>query len=189
MTIGDLKDIAEMVGIVVAGFWTYFLFVRRRLGYPNAELEHKVEIRPLSLKDGHQRQYLIRVTVLIKNPSSVLLVFRSAEVRLSQVIPLSPDLEKASGEGPDMVKDGAVEVAFPMLGRRCWHRLDGEVEPSGTAHLIADFTAPSTVRTVEVYSHVESRKRVNNNMWDWTLTTLHETQGDSNGHRHNTDTR
>jgi hypothetical protein len=65
------------------------------------------------------------------------------------------------------------------LGQRLWKNIGGAIEPGGTDRLIADFSVPSEVKTIEVYSHVQSTQRRSVDKWGWTLNTMHELKGDN----------
>src|SRR5574341_1514486 len=41
------KAIAEIIAIIVAGWWTYRLFVKKRVDYPYPRIEHRITHWPL----------------------------------------------------------------------------------------------------------------------------------------------
>lgn len=168
-----LQAIATVCAVIAAGGWAFWLFVKRRGAYPNVQLCHEVEVKPIHSK-GESEKYFVRVAVIVRNIGGVLLVLKHFEVRLSHVLPLSNQHKLRLKERQDFVQPNALEIDGPLLGIREMHAIDGEVEPGGSTQIIADFCMNHGVQTFEVYSRVVSNRQGPKAKWAWRLATLHD---------------
>jgi len=64
----SIEAVFKVLAIIVAGYWTYRLFVKKRERFPRAKLKHTV-----SFWDGPESRRIIRVALLVENDSGVLL--------------------------------------------------------------------------------------------------------------------
>jgi len=175
----NLGEWAEVAGpgitalaLVIAGLWTYILFVRKRQKYPRAKFTHKIIHRSVGIDRD-----LLRVTVNIGNSGDVLLRFVSGEVRVSQVLPLASELEESLRDGEDPVNtdEGETQVAWSSLGTRekSWKAHEFEIEPEETDEVHFDFILDHTIQTVEIYSYFKNKKKYWREI-GWDLTTIHD---------------
>jgi hypothetical protein len=176
MTIEVAREIAAIVAsgvtavaVVVAGLWTYWLFVRQRLRFPRVEITVSVQDEPLS-----QSQRLVQVTVALRNTGSVLLRSRSAELRLRQVVPVPDALRDSVLSGFDPVPPGKTEVEWPMLVGREWPWAIGqfEIEPGEVDVLTADFVIDSSIEVVQLYFFLSNPSKGRAGL-GWTDTRLY----------------
>lgn len=174
LSVGQWKDLAQAaqaavasLGILAAGFWTYRLFVRQRLGYPKAALEIISDV--VRLRDGY---IMAHATVRISNQGNVLLRSEEAELRLRQVVPLPEEVSAAIDHGYDPVQKSKAEIEWPMLAGRewRWNRGDFELEPGEIEFLHADFFFSAKVEAIEYYFYLRNpAKRPKKLGWSHTV--------------------
>jgi hypothetical protein len=162
MTVESFKNLAEAAesvitagGIVVAGVWTYLIFVRRRQRFPRAALSHQTH--SFRLPDGRR---LLRVAATIANSGEVLVCLRTITTRVQHVLPLPDHIAVQLKESPEP-PSGESEFPWPVLGKRQW-RIDetmGEIEPGEAEILQSDFVIPAGVEQVLVYTHVPNHAK------------------------------
>jgi len=106
------KDLSEIVqaftaslGIIVAGVWTYLLFVRQRLVFPKLEID--LAVQDAILPEGAR---FVHAELRLTNRGSVVLSSDRAELRLRQIVPISDELKPGILAGDDPVPDGRTEI-------------------------------------------------------------------------------
>lgn len=160
--------IATVVAIVIGGIWTYKVFVAQRQKYPRLKVEHRISHRRLP-----DRKVLLTVEELLSNTGTVLLPLQVGEIRVSQVLPLSPQLSKLM-EGKDPLRVDQKDVVWPLLHwrKRNWENGEMVVEPGETEQLYNDFLIGAEVETVQVLTYLKnpSVKRE----LGWGITSLYD---------------
>jgi hypothetical protein len=153
------------VAIVVAGIWTYRLFVKQREPYPKANVEHRVAHWKLG------ERTVVRLTVRITNVSGVVLSLPILQARLQQLLPMS------SGTIDELlaleVPTGESEIPWPLLAERTcdWSDALREVEPGETEECHFDFLIASDVAAVMVYSYLKNHSKRGREI-GWNTTTV-----------------
>lgn len=165
-----------VIGLVIAGVWTYMRFVRKRQRFPRANVAHRIADWPVVA------QRLLRLVVRVENLGEVIVRVRTIRAAVMQVLPTPPNVAEAISEGRDPVARGSSEILWDTLGdRHCDFSGDGcEVEPGETEEFIFDFVIPSEVIKVQVYTHVENITKSTKNI-GWNTTTIHDVGGATNG--------
>jgi len=161
-----LQAIVTTIAILVGGVWTYFRFVRNRLFFPRAEVNH--EILHKDLIDGKK---LLRVTMTVSNKGDVLIPISEVWTRVSQISPvIGPQLENiTSGNGLEM--EDTSEILWPEIGCLQIDYSDGEaeIEPGESENFPFDFIVDSEVKTVRIYSYFQNNRKTNSG---WAITSL-----------------
>jgi hypothetical protein len=173
-----VQAVVTIGAVLIAGLWTYLLFVRRRQKFPRASVTHRVTFDPVD-----DQKLLLRATVVIANKSEVLLSINHGMVWVQQVMPWPKIAAKAPIDGDEAEKKK--ELSWPVLAER---RLDDsqdrwEVEPGETEELHLDFLLRRPLDVVLLYSYFRnSKKRLRPRVrrpWGifreigWNTTTLH----------------
>ena len=175
----EIVDVVEsgvtMLALIVGGIWTWLLFVRQRINLPR--LITSIEPHALRLDHG----WLIHVNIAIRNTGTVLARLARAELRLRQMVPLPDEFESLTRRGCDPVEQGRSEILWPMLARREWSygERECEIEPGESDALVADFFAPASVESVQLYLFIANEAKKPQNI-GWTSTVVHEL-GDHGG--------
>jgi len=181
----DIKDIVEIVqgivtsaAIVIAGFWTYIVFVKRRQRYPRMKVQHEVEHWPVSADER-----LLRVVERISNIGEVLVPLESVTVRVQQVRPWRDDALGTVVAARERLGEGVAELDWPVLGehKNKWRTGDQEIEPTETDEVLYDLVVDKAVESISVYTYVKNayKKRDPIRPWrsreiGWNTTTVHQ---------------
>lgn len=163
-----IESLVTAIGIVVAGIWTYSLFVKNRLDKPSAKISHKVEYRRIP-----ENEILIHVAVHVANTSDVLLRIVSGEVRVTPMLPMADEILGRLHQWEDMTKEGEGEIHWP--GRKTykidWVSKSRQIEPKEDDTFHFDFVLDRSVSTFQVYSYIENTEK---KTIGWNTTTLHD---------------
>lgn len=161
------QSIAATGAIVVGGVWTYFLFIKHRLNYPQLELE--VACEQYALDHGKK---LIHAAVTIRNTGKVMLYSDSAEIRLRQVLPLPTDVRERISQNYDLLLKDQTEVEWPLIAARQWHWNPGEfeIEPGESDALHTDFVVDAAVTVVQFYFFIKNAKKQS---LGWSFVEMH----------------
>jgi hypothetical protein len=133
----SLESIFKVLAFLVAGYWTYRLFVKKREKFPRAKLKHTV-----SFWDGSETGRIIRVALLVENDSDVLLQIPAGHTWVQQMKPWPEEEIKsftaeqqaemqASGTEDDSLRatlSKSVEIKWPLIAERNF-RGEREIEP------------------------------------------------------------
>lgn len=165
--------IAGIIAMIVAGFWTYNLFVKRRQTKPRAELAQDVCVH--RLPNG---KLLVHIELRVKNIGEVLLEIRGVRTRILQVLPFTDDLRDGLDAGFDpTIKDDEPEIRWATLQE--WDRsFDArdhpcQIEPGETDELHFDAIVEADITRLQVHSHVRNFD-VRGVAIGWRRTTHHD---------------
>lgn len=176
------KAVVEIIAIVVAGWWTYRLFVKNRVEYPYPKVEHSITHWPLA--DG---TVYLSIIVTVTNAGNVLLPLVFGKVFVQQIRPMLNDLwALIRGAGSSALREGKVEGLFQEGGRQiAWRELgyrestwgegELEIEPGEREELQYDFILDEAVQTIRVISYLRNAKRGEPEV-GWRLTTIYDLQ-------------
>ena len=159
-------NIAQVIALIVGGWWAYTRFIRQREGMPRADLKH--EVRHFDLPDGRR---LLRVIEQINNTGDVLLQLQRRITRLQQILPM----EGAPLES--LEKGDQQEATWFQLGRQ--HEvvndaMPPQIEPGEKDHFEHDFLVDSEAQVIQVYSYFQNASGGEKDDRGWTLTTLYD---------------
>lgn len=157
-----LNLVLESLAIIIAGWWTYSLFILQRIKQPHIDITHRYFSTPIA-----NEKNLLRLTVALKNHGSV--VFKSSEIKvlLQQVRPCpSIVLETIQNkENPPMnggeikwtlLKGTRVVAGTPQETGELQLFVE-EIEPGETDECHFDFIIDNEVQTVASYSYVMAK--------------------------------
>jgi hypothetical protein len=170
MSIKDWADVAEsaatIVAMLVAGWWTYRLFIKNRAAYPRASIS--IETFVLA-SDTPNR--ILRVEIAVINDGQVLLPLESLECRLLQITPLVGAVSDRLNEGGPLVLPSEQTVQWPMIDNREWKYAakTAEVEPGESQTFCSDFLVDQEVSLVEVYCHLSNTSKKSRMGWTRTV--------------------
>ncbi len=166
----SVEAIITALGILVGGWWTYTLFVRKREDYPRAKLIHQVIQR--GLPEGKR---LLHVINRVTNTGQVLLSLDFGFCRVQQVLPIPAEFADALQRGEDPVEAGKTEYPWPLLAERDfrWERSPRELEPGESEDVFCDFVVDPDTEVVEIYAYLKNKEKVEREI-GWNLTTLYD---------------
>jgi hypothetical protein len=167
-----LESLAKIAALVVAGWWTWQTYIRKRVKFPSGKVEHVIS----HWEDAGVK--FLRVTLRMTNTGNVLIPIAEGCTWIQQVTPVPTEIYDAVSTGKDPVQAGTTEVDWTMLQER---KLNSptkyEIEPGETEEFHFDFTIPKSVSRVLIYSHVENPKKrgwFGREKIGWNLSTVCE---------------
>lgn len=177
-----LKSITEGVAIIIAGIWTYEVYIKNRYDYPYPKIQQKVKYYPL----GNNFNYL-SVFITVTNEGKTKLDMSSGVIYVRKVLPLSPAIENLisitksnlddlrTGINPQtddsdnkLFIDHGQRIGWKTLGKRTWKEKFHKFEPGQTREIQFDFLFNDEVDVVEIISYFTPK-----NTDHWEYATLH----------------
>jgi hypothetical protein len=151
--IDNLNKIVTTLAVIVAGIWTYKLFVENREAYARANLQHNITV--VKIEDGRR---LLRLDIIIENTGNVVLPLQHAEVRVERVLPLSPRIEQTLDQRVNQIVDGQDFFPWPVIRVRQsqWEEGQFELEPGEQDNARYEFIIPSTEQVINIYTHFDN---------------------------------
>lgn len=162
----SLQSIATVAGIVVAGIWTYMLFVRKREKYPRADLKHRIEFWDIS-----ERERLVRVVLVVKNESDTLLRLFHGRTWIQQMKPWPIEVIEQYKEASEESAEASVEVGWLLISEK---KHDQERERSNRKNLMKSQWTSSLIRATSKYLSIPFLKTIENpgGIWAGPLRRL-----------------
>jgi len=159
-----VQSLATVVAIVIGAWW---VLKRRRL-FPRAKFNATVVDARVT-----DDRLLLHVSIAVENVGDVLLSLGPSIVCVQQLVPLSSAHRERVAAGGALLPTGALEVDWPVLDK-CEPDWKGhEFEPGETGSFEFDFTVPSGIETVLVYSYFTNLAKQNRGEMGWNATTVH----------------
>jgi hypothetical protein len=171
-TADTAKSIAEIIGLVVGGCWTWLLFVKNRQDYPRAKVTHTIS--RFALPNGSR---LLRVKCTVTNIGPVFLRLDSTFTWVQQMLPLPTDFQTALDAKKDPLAalgPSDSEYGWPVVAeRKCdWKASPREVEPGEDDAMQFDFVVDSEAQLVEIYSYFKNERKKRE--IGWSETTIYD---------------
>ncbi len=178
-----IKSFTQIVAIIIAGVWTYQLYIKNRVDYPFPEINHKVEHYPLNIP-GYGRLIYLSVFVTVTNKGKSKLNLRQFKIFVRQILPVPKEIsevipelirdkdkseELRKGLTSELFVDSGQRIKWINLGYRNWKDLPREMrelEPGQTKDYQFDFLIDGNVKVIDIISYIDPDKQ-------WGLSTLH----------------
>jgi len=153
MAITDFKILAGITAMIVGGMWSYYIFIAERTHSPKMDMNFEIDCNQFD-----DKYYLISTKLKIKNTSKVLLEPTSAQIKLQKILPDTKDYKELSFDEFNMLKEGDINLYWPMLGQRDWlkDKAPVKLEPGETDELAADFFLLETAELIRLYGSVQN---------------------------------
>ena len=183
-----IKSFLEAMAFIIAGLWTYELYIRNRYDHPYPKIQHRIEHYEL----GNGIVYL-SVFVTLTNEGKTKLDLKDGKIYIRQVVPMPErikDLFKKSiedrkyteirdGEILDLFIDSGQRIGWDTLGTRDWGhstkikptwlkltKQNPTIEPGQTKEFQFDFFIEEDVAVIMAISYINKAK-------GWGLATLY----------------
>jgi hypothetical protein len=180
-TISDIKDIVEVfvslstfLALIVAGIWSYLLFIRTRQKYPSANISQEITYRRIA-----RDKVWLRVTTTLQNTGNVLLSLVYGRTWIQQVRPLDEGIREKILHGQDPVQTKDTEIEWPLLSDKeiSWEERELEIEPNESDQIHFDFILDSDVKTIVAYSYFRNAKKYRRQKeLGWQITRVYDLQ-------------
>lgn len=164
----SLESCFKMIAILAAGVWAIWHFFIKRERYPRAVLSHRIQFWEYTSKE-----WLLRVNLLIKNDSTVLMRIYAGHTWIQQMKPW-PDQEIESYKEASKVSEKApYEAKWPFAGDFAAEKLhkERELEPGESDEISMDFFIDKQRQQVLVYSFIENSSKPGRHI-GWTASTI-----------------
>jgi len=161
--LSNIKDIADIlqaivivIASIVAGYWTLWLFRRRRQSYPRATLKHEVSHKVMS-----NGRVLLNLATTISNIGEVKIELPSAQTWVYQVLPAYGDLLEIDKPQSEVDPSFSFEK-WNILGRRNykWDKSAPLMEPGECLQLPPDnpeyFVLESNIQVAFIFTQVDN---------------------------------
>lgn len=148
-----IDHLATALALIVAGFWTYKLFVQKRQKYQRTAVKHRISHRALG-----NGTLLLVVEVLIANTGDVLVAIEAGETTVKQLVPASAKIARKYGDGSAELPVRHQATGWALIAHEPQEpgRRGIEIEPGNTDQTVYNFVVAADVRCVQVYSYVEN---------------------------------
>ena len=167
-----IESAAKVMALVVGGWWTWKAYVRKRILFPSAKVEHVI-----SYWTEAEIKFL-RVTLRMTNNGNVLIPIGEGCTWIQQVTPVPQQIYDAVAGGEDPVQPNTTEFGWTQIGERKLNPMEGfEIEPGEAEEFHFDFTVHQGVSRVLVYSYLENSTK--GRWWKtkrigWQVSTVYE---------------
>jgi hypothetical protein len=181
-----LRIYVEIIAIIIAGLWSFRLFIKNREDYPVAEVNHAISHWNL----GNNHVYL-SLLVTIKNCGKVLIQLDSGMIIVQQILPLLDELKGLIQESSDEdISDGKSklfheknsQIAWREIGCRepKWKMEEVNIEPGESEEFQYDFILKEDILSIRIKTYFKNIKYINSNI-GWRKTTSYNLKGISDG--------
>lgn len=164
----EIQSLVTIITMVVAGIWTYLLFVKNREKYPGASIAHSFDV--VELPDD---RIFIHVAVEVQNVGKTLVEIEKAKIWLQQILPVNDNGERALDNHDPSGRDAAKLISWPGLAIRDIHWRDkpAEIEPNESDRFDFEFVLSSDVQVIKVYTFFENSAKSGREI-GWSHTTI-----------------
>lgn len=170
-----IQSLVVIIGIIIGGWWTWFLFIKNRQKYPRANMTHEISHIRLS-----EEKILLRVAVNISNIGSVIISLIKCDIRVSQILPSNKETQSSIDNYNQECKtnenkglDSEIEWPLLKLYEKACKKEECEIEPGESEKMYFDFIIDSNIEIVSIYSHFTNATKENKTNLGWSVTTVY----------------
>lgn len=148
-----IQSLVTIAAIIIGGFWGLKLYRQNREKAPRAEVDVRVNSRPITLES--KKYTLLHLKVVIHNRGKVLLKVDDGLIRVHQIDPLPPGFSADA-----LTKSSAVRTTrgpapdWPLIAEQKDIFSDGNepvIEPTLKDELVFDMILESRIKRVDCY--------------------------------------
>jgi len=166
--LSTLETIAKIAALIVGGIWAWKGFIRNRLRFPSATLQHMIT----SWRD--EDKTFLHVTVRISNTGNVLIALAKGKTWIEKLTPLPSKVKGSLCAGNMPIQTGKHEVNWSLIAK---HELTSsdriEIEPRETDELHFDFVIVKKIMRVLIYTHLENQTKGLRKKIGWNLSSIY----------------
>jgi hypothetical protein len=175
--LSTVSDIATSIqtfitgtAVIIAGIWTYWLFVKKRQKYPSAKIEHQISHRPIT-----NSKMLLSVNAIVSNGSSVLLSLTEGRIEVNQMLPPKDELLDIlnTKEGTQVTNWHLLSPLVNPIGQR-----EYQLEPGESQQFLLHYVIDDDIQTILVYTYFRNVEIPRRSL-GWTLTTIYDLRSTS----------
>ncbi len=170
--IESVESVGKTLAILVGGWWTWLTFVRKRVKFPSARVEHAIK------HWADEQLMLLHVTLRVTNTGNVLLPIGECCTWVEQLTPLPDSVRNQMLAGKDPVESSRTDIEWTLIAERKLDPTAGyEIEPGEAEEFHFDFMIDQNVSRVLIYSYLENKKK---RRWPttktigWNISTIYD---------------
>ena len=156
------QSVFTVGAIIGAGLW----FWMQGTTSPRANISHTVTHRQIN-----DKLKWIHVTINIFNEGKKRLDVNSGNIRVQQILPLHPTINKIINRNESPISSETGIVPWPNIGDTYKLHTVLKIESGESDSLNCEFFVLSTVQTVKIYSYFERQERP---PIGWSATTIYD---------------
>jgi hypothetical protein len=166
--ISALESLATIAALIIGAIWTWKAFIRNRLKFPSATIEHAIT----SWRD--EDKIFLRVTVRITNTGSVLVQLAEGKTWIEKLTPLPSKLRSTLVAGENLFDNGKHEMNWSLLAKHEFTARDRiEIEPKERDELHFDFAISNQISRVLIYTHLQNQTKARQKKIGWNLSSIY----------------
>jgi len=149
-----IRSSTTIIALVIAGIWTYTLFIKGRKKYPRASITSESWSKTIQNKAR-----LISLNMSIHNSGEVLINIEYTQTIIYKIHPIDDNLmRKISINNKDLDK---TYFDWEILNEKetSWEKDNLEIEPGEKETIQYDFLLPLEVDVILVYYYVRNKKK------------------------------
>jgi hypothetical protein len=160
------ESLCKIVALAIGAWWAWFGFIRNRVKFPKANVQHEVQIWRAADKT------FVHLAVRITNTGNVLMRITNGCAWLEQLSPLPDAVSARIAGGEDVVRENQIDAEWALIQKRDLPpKHSREIEPGETDQIDFDFMIEPDIQRILVYSHLPNPRK---ETVGWNLNTIHE---------------
>lgn len=161
-----VADIVQIAAIIVAGLWTYKLFIKGRQHFSRALIKNEINHFML---DKNRR--LIRLVIEINNVGNIAIYPTKGHSSIQQIFPITHKALKEIESKSFMNGIDPPEIDWDVLEEADFDLAQDEsiLEPEETMRIPMDFIIPGDAEIIQIHSMIYSGNGKDEIYWDDTV--------------------
>jgi hypothetical protein len=172
--ISSAESLATIAALIIGAIWAWKGFIRNRLRFPSATLQHIIT----SWTD--ENKTFLHVTVRISNTGNLLIELAKGKTWIEKLTPLPSKVKDSVRTGNMPIQTGKHEIDWSLIAK---HELTSsdriEIEPKETDELHFDFVIDKKIMRVLIYTHLENQTKGLRKKIGWNLSSIYAIGRDS----------
>jgi|SRR5215211_7279349 len=172
-----VESIATTLAFLIAGYWTYSIFIKERKDFPHTNVEQKISHVVLPDKTK-----LLRVSVDVTNTGTSHVVLQKGSIWIQKIILMLPckDIKSYSIEqmkkALEKIDREEDRFSWPLLAQRSKSfNSPILIEPGEKDSFDFEFAVPSDINVIRIYSYfTNERISTPRNESGWKATTFYK---------------
>jgi hypothetical protein len=163
-----LETICKIAALIIGGIWAWKGFIRNRLRFPSATLEHMIT----SWTD--ENKTFLHVTVRISNTGNILIKLAKGKTWIEKLTPLPSKVKDSVRTGNMPIQTGKHEINWSLIAKHELMSSDRiEIEPKETDELHFDFVIDKKIMRALIYTHLENQTKGLRKKIGWNLSSIY----------------
>jgi hypothetical protein len=169
------QSLTTVIAILVGGFWSYTLFVKKRQDYPKAKIEHKVTRRVIQ-----GDMILLSIDVFVYNTGDVIIILLPWEITIKQMLPPRSELLRFMKDDTGSNERSKELIEWDIIASKkvTAETEQCEIEPGECEQLHYDFLIKFKVNTILMESYFHNRRKHGSPSIGWRFISIYDLDKD-----------